>query len=298
MRRRMRGMGSRGSRQYVRRIRPSQFGSRGRGRRTSGALRLLPVAAFALYFLWFYISHQEEVPLTGRKQLVDISQQQEMALGLQSYREILSRERVLNEGEAVDAVRNIGARIAEVAEDPGFSWEFNVIASEQANAFALPGGKVAVYSGILPVAENLNGLAVIMGHEIAHAIARHGAERMAYQKLVQFGSLAAGMAIGDMDVQTQRMVMGALGVGAQVGVLLPFSRSHESEADYMGLVYVARACFDPREAPLLWQRMGEAAGGKSQAEFMSTHPSHATRIAQFEEWMPEALEIRARHCGR
>lgn len=295
MRRRPRGMNYRRSPQYVRRIRPSRFATR-RGRRGGGALRLLPVAAFAIYFLWFYFSNQEEVPLTGRTQLVDMSQEQEMALGLQSYREILSRERILQSGEAVDAVRGIGARLARVAEDPGFNWEFNVIESTQANAFALPGGKVAVYSGILPVAENVDGLAVIMGHEIAHAIARHGAERMAHQKLVQFGTLAAGMALGDMDTQTQRMVMGALGVGAQVGVLLPFSRSHESEADYMGLVFVARACFDPREAPRLWARMGEAGGGKRPAEFMSTHPSHETRIRQFETWMAEALEIRAQHC--
>ncbi len=297
MRRRSRGMHYRRAPSAVRRIRPSRLGTGAGARRSGSALRLLPIAAFALYFLWFYFSNQQEVPLTGRQQLVDMSQQQEMALGLQSYRQILSQSRVMTEGEAVDAVRTIGERIAAVSEDPGFAWEYNVIASEQANAFALPGGKVAVYTGILPIAENVDGLAVIMGHEIAHAIARHGAERMAHQKLLQFGTLAAGMAMGDMDVQTQRMVMGALGVGTQVGVLLPFSRSHESEADYMGLIYVARACFDPREAPRLWQRMGEAAGGKAAAEFMSTHPSHQTRIRQFNEWMPEALEIYRRECG-
>ncbi len=297
MRRRPARMGYRRSPAHLRRIRPSRFGTRRGGGGRGGVLRLLPVAAFALYFIWFYFSNQEEVPLTGRKQLVDMSQEQEMALGLQSYRQILSKERVVSAGEIVDAVRAVGGRLAAVAEDPGFKWEYNVIDADQANAFALPGGKVAVYTGILPIAANVNGLAVIMGHEIAHAIARHGAERMAHQKLVQFGTLAAGMAIGDMDIQTQRMVMGALGVGAQVGVLLPFSRSHESEADYMGLIYVARACFDPREAPLLWQRMGEGAGGKAPGEFMSTHPSHETRIRQFEEWMPEALAIRKQHCG-
>lgn len=277
-----------------RRIRPSRFA--GRSRRGGGILRLLPIAAFALYFLWFYASNREEVPLTGRTQLVDMSLEQEMALGLQSYREILSQSRVVSQGEAVDAVRAVGRRLAAVSEDPGFAWEYNLIDSDQANAFALPGGKVAIYSGIIPVAKNIDGLAVIMGHEIAHAIARHGAERMSHQRLVQYGSLATGMAVGDMDPNTQRAVMAVLGAGAQMGVLLPFSRSHESEADYMGLIFVARACFDPREAPLLWQRMGEASGGQSQAEFMSTHPSHATRIRQFEEWMPEALETRARYC--
>lgn len=274
-------------------------GGSGRGRmRRRGRITWLPIVLFALYGLYYYASNQEVVPITGRKQLVDMTRQQEMALGLQSYRQILSRERVVPDGELVNEVRLIGIRLAAAArpEDPGFHWEFNVIDSDQVNAFALPGGKVAVYTGIVPVAKNADGLSVVMGHEIAHAIARHGAERMAHQKLVQLGTLAAGMALSDMDTQTQHMVMGALGVGAQFGVLLPFSRSHESEADHMGLIFVARACFDPREAPRLWERMGRASGGAS-AEFMSTHPSHATRIRQFEEWMPEALEIRAQSCG-
>ena len=170
-----------------------------------------------------------------------MSREQEAALGFQSYRQILNQEAVLQSGEIVDQVREIGRRIAAVSEDPGFDWEFNVIQSDQANAFCLPGGKVAVYTGIIPVAKNIDGLAAIMGHEIAHAIARHGAERMAHQKLMQFGTLAAGMALSDMDRTTQTAVMGALGVGAQYGVLLPFSRDHESEADYIGLVYSAKS---------------------------------------------------------
>jgi len=272
-------------------------GRRGTGRR-GGRIRWLPLVLFALYGIYYYASHQEVVPITGRSQLVDMSREQEMALGLQSYRQILSKERVLRGGEIVDVVNQIGGRLAVAARDadPGFDWEFNVVDSPEANAFALPGGKVAVYTGLVPVAENTDGLAVVMGHEIAHAIARHGAERMAHQKLVQLGTLAAGMAFSDMDVQTQHMVMGALGVGAQFGVLLPFSRDHESEADYMGLIYVARACFDPTEAPRMWQRMGRAAKG-APAEFMSTHPSHETRIRQFEEWMPEAVEIRRQSCA-
>ncbi|MEO0574366.1 MAG: M48 family metallopeptidase [Pseudomonadota bacterium] len=271
------------------------------GRRTrrgiGGLGRLLPVVGFVLYFGWYYLSHQELVPLTDRKQLVDLSREQEMALGLQSYEDILSQSQVLRSGNEVDAVRQIGIAIANAAADmdPGFEWDFNVIRSEQANAFALPGGKVAVYTGILPIAENVNGLAIIMGHEVAHALARHGAERMARQKLVQIGSMAASFAIGDMNVSTQRAVMGALGVGAQYGVLLPFSRHHESEADYIGLVLAARACFDPREAPGLWQRMG-ANAGKSPSEFMSTHPAPETRVEQFEQWMPEALRIREQYC--
>lgn len=276
-------------------MRFSRFGSIGRKR--SGKLRLWPILLFGLYFIYYYFSNQESVPLTGRTQLVDMSRDQEAALGLQSYRQILSQSKVIPNGEIVDRVNAIGLRLAKAAKDvdPGFKWEFNVIQSEQANAFALPGGKVAVYTGILGVAKNEDGLSAVMGHEIAHAIARHGAERIAHQKLVQFGTLAAGMALGDMDMGTQNMVMAALGVGARFGVLLPFSRDHESEADYMGLLFLAKACYDPREAPRLWERMGKAAG-KAPAEFMSTHPSSVTRINQFKEWMPEALELRKKHC--
>lgn len=268
------------------------------GSRSRGGFKILPLVLFALYGVYYYFSNQETVPLTGRKQLVDMSREQEARLGYQSYRQVLLRERVVQSGREVDLVRSIGQRLAKVAEDPGFQWEFNVIQSPQVNAFCLPGGKVAVYTGILPVAKNENGLAAVMGHEIAHAIARHGAERMAHQKLVQIGTLAAGVAVSDMDEQQRRMVMGALGVGAQFGLLLPFSREHESEADYMGLIYAARACFDPREAPLLWERMGQASGGRGPAEWQSTHPSHETRIRQLNEWMPKALEARRESCGQ
>jgi predicted Zn-dependent protease len=262
--------------------------------------RLLPLVAFGAYALYYYFSNQETVPMTGRTQLVDMSREQEAALGLESYQQILRQEPVIRSGGAVDVVRTIGQRIAKAAEASGdakdFQWEFTVIQSEQVNAFCLPGGKVAVYTGILPVAKNDDGLAAIMGHEIAHAIARHGAERMAHQKLVQIGTMAAGVALSDMDESTRRGVMGALGVGAQFGVLLPFSRDHESEADKMGLIYAARACFDPQEAPKLWVRMGEASGGRGGAEFMSTHPSHETRIRNLEQWMPEALAEKAKAC--
>jgi metalloendopeptidase OMA1, mitochondrial len=265
--------------------------------RAGGRFRLLPVLLFAIYGLYYYFSNQAEVPLTGRQQLVDISREQEVALGLQSYQQILAQAQLVRSGPELDLVRDIAARIAAAASDvdPGFDWEVNLIQSEQVNAFALPGGKVAVYTGILPVAENVNGLAVIMGHEIAHAIARHGAERMAYQKLSQLGTLAAGMSVSGMDPAQQQMLMAALGAGAQYGILLPFSREHESEADYLGLIFLARACYDPTEAPKLWQRMS-AAGGQRPPEFMSTHPSGDTRVRQFQQWMPEALDIYRQNC--
>ncbi|MDX1979169.1 MAG: M48 family metallopeptidase [Bryobacteraceae bacterium] len=224
------------------------------GRR--GRVMWLPLLLFGLYAAYYYFSNRQKVPLTGRTQLVDMSREQEAALGFQSYRQILASERIVRSGQAADLVKSIGARISKVSEDPGFEWEYNLIESDQANAFCLPGGKVAVYTGILPITKNVDGLAVVMGHEIAHAIARHGAERMAQEKLVRIGQMATGVAVGDMDPQTQHMIMGAFGLGAKFGMLLPFSREHESEADYMGLIYVAKTCFDPREAPKLWERMG------------------------------------------
>jgi predicted Zn-dependent protease len=269
------------------------FGNSSRG----SSFRLLPVILFALYGLYYYVSNRQAVPLTGRKQLVDISREQEAALGLQSYQQVLRQEHVITTGQIAQLIKDIGRRLSAVAEDPGFQWDYNLIESPHVNAFCLPGGKVAVYSGILPVAKNADGLAVVMGHEIAHAIARHGAERMAHQKLVQIGTMAAGVAISDMEPEKQRAVMGALGVGAQFGVLLPFSREHESEADYMGLIFVARACFDPTEAPRLWERMRDASGGRAPAQFMSTHPSSETRIRQFQKWMPEALKVKQAKCG-
>jgi predicted Zn-dependent protease len=274
-------------------MQPQYYGQRRRG---LGNIRWIVILGALAYGAFYYFTNQETVPLTGRKQLVDMSREQEAALGFQSYRQILAQSNVLRSGQIVDTVRTIGQRLAKVAEDPGFQWEFQVIDDPQVNAFCLPGGKVAVYTGILPVAKNSDGLAAIMGHEIAHAIARHGAERMAQQKLMQIGQLAAGVALSDQDPRTQQMVMGALGVGAQYGIMLPFSRDHESEADQMGLIYAARACFDPREAPKLWERMGQASRGQP-AEFMSTHPSHTTRIRQLNAWMPNALQVRAERCG-
>lgn len=267
-----------------------------------GLLRLLPLVFFALYGAYYYFSHRETVPITGRKQLVDISREQEAQLGYQSYQEILSTENVVEAGPQREMVIRVAKRLIEAIHrldpkaDPGFEWAANLIESDQANAFALPGGKIAVYTGILPVAANENGLAAVMGHEVAHAIARHGAERMAYQKLVQIGSMAAGVTVGDMSPAARQAVMGALGAGAKFGVLLPFSRDHETEADLMGIKFAAAACYDPREAPELWKRMA-ALGGTRPPEFSSTHPSNETRIQKLNEAMPEALQIYQQYCS-
>ncbi|HKE48898.1 MAG TPA: M48 family metallopeptidase [Rhodanobacteraceae bacterium] len=276
-------------------------------------LKLWPILLFGLYFAYYWFSHQDTTSYTGRKQLIDTSPQQEAALGLQSYQEILSQSQVVTSGQVPGQVREIAKRLIDAAPkveqyyaetknipaetDWGsYQWDVNVLQSDEVNAFCLPGGKIAVYTGILPVAQNADGLAVVMGHEIAHALLRHGGERMAQQKLVQLGTMAAGMSVSDMDPQQQQMVMAALGAGAQYGVLLPFSRNHESEADHVGLLLAAAACFNPEEAPKLWERMG-ALGKQKPPEFASTHPSDATRIEQLNAWMPEADSVRQHFCS-
>lgn len=264
----------------------------------SGRFRIFPLIIFAVFAIYYLTANRETVPVTGRSQLVDISVNDEVALGLSSYRSILAQSDVVTGGAEVNRIRQIGARIARVVDSKlPFEWEFNLIRSEQANAFALPGGKVAVYTGLLPIVANDDGLATVMGHEIAHAVARHGAERMTQQKLIQLGSLAVNMSVSEMSPETQRTVMAAMGLGSQFGIMLPYSRKHESEADYIGLIYLARACFNPAEAPRVWERMAKA-NPNNPPEFISTHPAAATRIEQFKKWLPEAQKIRAENCDR
>ena len=288
-----------GSRTPVRRTANgmSQLGG-GRRVRRRGGFRWQIMLLFAVGAGVYYLMNQETVPLTGRKQLRTMEHSQEMALGLQSYQQILSDSRVVSPNEpVVQAVQQIGERLKRAAapEDPGFEWAFNVIDSDQANAFALPGGYTAIYTGLIPIAENENGIAVIMGHEIGHALAHHGAERMAQQNMQRIVGAGVSLGAGGMDIGAQRAVMGVFGGVSQYGYALPFSRKHESEADYIGLVLVARACYDPREAPRLWERMGANAGA-NPPEFQSTHPAPETRVADFEKWMPEAIAIYNQNC--
>ena len=285
------------------------------GQRRRGGMRWWVLVLFAGYLGYYWLSHRQDAAFTGRTQMVDTTMDQEVALGLQGFRQILAEAQVVREGEAVNEVREVARRLIEagpkleqhLATTRGvsavtpwnqFEWEVAVIESEQANAFCLPGGKMAVYTGILPIAQNDDALAAIMGHEIAHAILRHGAERMAQQKLVQIGAVAAGMSTSDMDPRQRQMLMAAIGVGTQYGVMLPFSRNHESEADYVGLMLASAACFNPAESIGLWQRMGANSAGKAPPEFMSTHPSSDTRIQQLQGWMDEANQIRAQFCEK
>ena len=171
-----------------------------------------------------------------------------------------------------------------------YEWEFNLVQNDQVNAWAMPGGKVVVYTGILPITKDETGLAVVLGHEIAHAIAEHGNERMSQQMLQQIGAVGLMVAMKDEPAQTQAIWMSVYGMGTEVGVMLPYSRTHESEADHMGLIFMAMAGYDPHEAPNFWQRMSTSKNGGSPPEILSTHPSDETRINNLNSWIPEAMK--------
>ena len=187
-------------------------------------------------------------------------------------------------------VQRVGERIAAVADDPGFAWEFTLVNSAEKNAWCLPGGKVAVYTGILEITQDEDGLAAVMAHEIAHAIAQHGAERMFQQQLTQIGLTAVSTTLGGLSPQAQGAVMALFGAGAQFGVLLPFSRDMESEADHIGLIYMARAGYNPEAAIGLWERMAADREGPEVPEYTSTHPSDEARIRDLRKWLPEAMK--------
>jgi len=313
--------------QYSRRA-----GRRGGGLGAIGGrlpLILLIIGGLAVY--WF---SNQKTGVTGRNQMITMGLEQEVKMGQDAYLQILSsREEPVvcgpqarscspSDNQNVEIIQEVGRRIAEAAiawEAEGapmvlqgsvegrlpswgaladkFDWQFNLIRSDTPNAFCLPGGYVAFYEGILPTAANVDGIAVIMGHEIGHALARHGAERMSQQQLMQIGQMAVGASLGDMGIEAQRAVMAAMGMGAQVGVLLPFSRAHESEADMIGLELLVRACYDPREAPRLWERMAELGGGQRPPPMLSTHPDPIERARAFEAVMPAAIELYEQRCG-
>jgi predicted Zn-dependent protease len=249
------------------------------------------------------LSGCETNPYTGRSQLLMISVAQEMDLGAQAYSQVKNDPKVKlsQDPREIEPVKRVANRIIEAAKRSKyavmarqFQWEVVVIKDDKTmNAFALPGGKIAVYTGIFPVAKTEAGLAAVMGHEVVHALARHGAERMSQGQLTNAALQVASVAIGASGSSPllSQAAMAALGAGVQVGVLLPFSRSHESEADYVGLLLAADAGYDPREAVHLWERMEQLSGGGGPAEFLSTHPGHNTRIQQLKKWMPEALAI-------
>jgi predicted Zn-dependent protease len=197
-------------------------------------------------------------------------------------------------------VRRVGQRITRAVTDyyaqkglsdqlANYRWEYNLVDNKEANAWCMPGGKIVVYTGLLPITQNEAALAAVMGHEVSHAIFNHGNERMSQGLIQQLGGVALSVALVDKPAETQNLFMGAYGVGTSVGVLLPFSRKHELEADHYGLIWTAMAGYNPREAIALWQRMEQASNGQKPPEFLSTHPAEGRRIDQLEKYMPEAL---------
>jgi predicted Zn-dependent protease len=225
----------------------------------------------------------ESAPVTGRNQLILLPESQDASMGLQAYQQIRQEEKISQDAELNRRVQEIGRQIAAVSGQPDWDWQFTVFDNPEPNAFALPGGKVGVYTGLFKVARNDAQLATVMAHEVAHAIARHGAERMSQGLLTQLGTAALGVAAGPAyaDLAAQ---------AATLGVILPYSRTQESEADEIGLMLMAEARYDPREAIKLWQNF-EALGGQRPPEFLSTHPAEGTRIERLQALMPEAMEI-------
>jgi metalloendopeptidase OMA1, mitochondrial len=262
-------------------------------------IRLLPILIAVVVVLFQRCSAEKVTNEAGRNARLGLKPEQEQALGLQAFNEVITSSRVVQSGPDFETVQRCAARLSRASGEwaSKFQWKVALIEGSQVNAFCLPGGKICVYTGILPVAKSEAGLAVVMGHEIAHATLRHGSERMLDQQSVSTLLTGVNFSLGDVSYGQRRAIMGVLGAGAQYGVLNPFSRSHESEADSVGLRYMARAGYDPREAIGFWERMSAASRG-APSEFLSTHPSHETRIQRLKADMPKALEIYRQATGK
>lgn len=256
--------------------------------------RLAPIAIAAVVVWYQFMASEKFTNDAGRTARVGLSSQQESELGLQSFAQVLQQSRVIESGREFEQVTRVAKRLAASTGEAGkkFDWQVAVVQSPQVNAFCLPGGKIVVFTGIIPVAQSDEGLATVMGHEMAHATLRHGSERILSQKVTSTLMTGVQFSLGDMSYDQQRAIMGALGAGAQYGVLLPFSREHESEADEVGLTYMARAGYDPREAVKFWERMERSSShDNAPPEFMSTHPAHGTRITKLKELVPKVMPI-------
>ena len=240
------------------------------------------------------------VPVTGRRQVSLVSSAEINQMAADQYRQVLRESKLATDQEQVAMIKRVGNNIKKAVEQymaskgastelAGFNWEFNLIEDDQTvNAWCMPGGKVAFYTAIMPICKDELGVAVVMGHEVAHAIANHGRERMSQGLIAEFGLGTLSAAMGQNPTATQNIFMQAVGVGTNVG-MLKFSRSHESEADHIGLIFMAMAGYNPEEAPKFWERMTALSGGQQPPEFLSTHPSHDTRIQDLNGWMPEAM---------
>jgi len=251
-------------------------------------------------FILFVTVSCTTVPLTGRRQLSLVPESEMISLSLTQYGQFLKDNKVSTDQAKTAMVRRVGQRISKAVETymaqqglsdnlKGYQWEFNLIEDKTVNAWCMSGGKVVVYTGLLPVSQNDEGLATVLGHEIAHAVARHGSERMSDQMLVQLGSTSLSAAMSSKPKETQAMANAAFGIGSQVGVLLPFSRKQENEADYMGLIFMAMAGYNPNASLAFWERMAQQSQ-TSTPEFLSTHPVNSTRIENIKQKLPEAMK--------
>jgi metalloendopeptidase OMA1, mitochondrial len=230
-------------------------------------------------------------PLTGRRQMMFYSEDQEVSMGAQSFTDVVSKATATSNSRYQQIVERVGMRIAAASERPDYQWETRVVAGEEQNAFCLPGGKIVVYEGILPACQNEAGLAVVMSHEVAHVLARHGGERMSQTALVNGAKTAVSLALRNKEKVTQEMWMKAYGVGTNYGFLLPYSRKHELEADHIGLMLMSKAGYDPTEGPRFWTRFSASADSAKPPEMLSTHPADSRRASDLEKLLPEALEI-------
>lgn len=251
-------------------------------------------------FLVIFIISCSKVPITGRKQLIIIPDGQLYPASFGQYSDFMKTAKLSTNATQSQLVKKVGNNIKNAVETylkekklsdrlSDYKWEFNLVEDPTANAWCMPGGKVAVYTGILPITQTEAGLAVVMGHEIAHAIAEHGGERMSQSMIQQLGGVALNVALKEKSAQTQSLWMAAYGAGSQVGVMLPFSRLHETEADKLGLIFMSIAGYNPSEAIAFWQRMSQNSTGKPP-EFLSTHPSDNTRINDLKKYLPEAMK--------
>ena len=267
-----------------------------RGIMKQGFISLAPAIVF-----FIVLQSCSSVPLTGRSQLNMIPSSEMLAMSYQQYDVFLKENKLSTNTAEVDMVKRAGGNIQQAVQRymkdnnlssrlDGYKWEFNLVEDDQINAWCMPGGKVVVYTGILPVTNDEAGLAVVMGHEIAHAIAEHGNERMSQQLLQQVGAVGLMVAMQNEPAETQALWLSVYGVGTTVGVILPYSRTQESEADHLGLIFMAMAGYDPYEAPEFWKRMAASKEGGSPPEFLSTHPSDQTRIDDITSWIPEAMK--------
>lgn len=245
-------------------------------------------------------------PFTGEKNLNFVSNDQLFPASFAQYDQFLSENKVVTGTAESEMIKRVGNKIETAAERyldangyegflEDFEWEYNLVEDEAVNAFAMPGGKIVFFTGILPVAEDETGIAVVMAHEIAHALADHGAQRMSAAQLQQLGAVAGSVAVSGRSQETQQIFAQAYGLGTQIGVMLPFSRKHETEADRIGLTLMAIAGYDPYEAADLWRRMAAQSDGQAPPEFLSTHPANQTRINNLTKWAPEAKEEAAKY---